>query len=204
MSNNHEVYIGKLDGAVVYIGEGIHGRHKHLNSGVSNVYSANRIHFAAKSLDVEIYKDGISKQEAIELEKQLIEELNPLWNRTNRMHTVGLTRAYNKLAKEYQFKDNLLHGIVRAAMDLCDQDYCVTISDADFRVYTKGPSSIRQFVHSNSKRDSTMPLRPPIGHVLENFERYSVDGQEWYKFKINKMLLDYPERFLKRSLVIHD
>lgn len=75
----HEVYIGRYEGAVVYVGEGRKGRHVHLNSGISNIYIANLLHFRGQRIDVEVIpvKD---KKDAEVLELQLIQELNPAWN----------------------------------------------------------------------------------------------------------------------------
>lgn len=75
----HEVYIGHYEGEVVYVGEGVQGRHKHLNSGVSNVYEANRIHFLGGWIDTEVIPVE-SKEEARTLELTLINEYHPRWN----------------------------------------------------------------------------------------------------------------------------
>ena len=45
--NCYEVYICKVDGEIVYIGSGKHGRHKHCTSGCSHVYELNKMHFLA-------------------------------------------------------------------------------------------------------------------------------------------------------------
>lgn len=77
--NSHEVYIGKINNEYKYIGSGKIGRHKHLNSGTSSVYQANKLHFDGGCLSVEvIYYD--SKQEALAKEIELIKTYQPEWN----------------------------------------------------------------------------------------------------------------------------
>jgi hypothetical protein len=51
---SYEVYIGRIDGVIKYIGSGRKGRHKHLNSGVSNVYEANKAHFSGGKMVVDV------------------------------------------------------------------------------------------------------------------------------------------------------
>lgn len=75
----HEVYIARLDGDVLYVGEGVKGRHQHVNSGVSNVYELNRLHFQGKVIDVEVIECN-SKKEADNIETRLILNLKPLYN----------------------------------------------------------------------------------------------------------------------------
>lgn len=77
--NLYEVYIGRLDGEIFYIGHGKLGRHKHLNSGVSHIYDANLKHFQGQFLDIEVdlFPDKDSAQER---EKFLISKYKPVWN----------------------------------------------------------------------------------------------------------------------------
>jgi hypothetical protein len=75
----HEVYIGRVDDQVVYVGEGRKDRHMHLNSGISNVYFANKHHFRGGKVEIEVVP-LMSKEEGVIKEKELIQELNPLWN----------------------------------------------------------------------------------------------------------------------------
>lgn len=75
----YEVYIGKLNGEYKYIGSGRKGRHKHLNSGVSNVYQANKLHFEGGGLSVEVFYYN-SKEESLKKEVELITAHQPEWN----------------------------------------------------------------------------------------------------------------------------
>lgn len=118
--NNHIVYIGRLGGEVVYVGEGVEDRYLHLNSGVSHVYEANRAHFEDKTIDVEIYRESLTKEYAMGVEKELIVELQPLWNRTHTDKSKlrkqirkpldnckELLMYYNKLALIYACADDM-------------------------------------------------------------------------------------------------
>ena len=75
-----EVYVGRLGDEVVYVGQGKVDRHKHLNSGVSHVYEANMAHFAGNVIGIEVLLlDG--KGMAVAKEAELIQELQPRWNK---------------------------------------------------------------------------------------------------------------------------
>lgn len=82
-----EVYIGRVDGIIKYIGHGKKGRHKHLNSGVSHIYQANQLHFLGGCVEVsvDVYK---TKEEASRIEKELIVKHKPEWNV---VHNEGVT-----------------------------------------------------------------------------------------------------------------
>lgn len=75
----YEVYIVRHEGVPMYVGEGKEGRYLHVNSGTSNVYEANRMHFQGIELDVEVITVQ-DKEASVELERELIKELRPAWN----------------------------------------------------------------------------------------------------------------------------
>ena len=78
------VYIGKLDNRVVYVGRGSGDRLWHLNSGCSHVYEANKNHFKGDmKVEVTIFRSDLSREDADILEKELILELKPEWNKTH-------------------------------------------------------------------------------------------------------------------------
>lgn len=74
------VYIAKCENEIVYIGQGKGDRWKHCIGGKSHCYGLNALHFQGSVVTVEILKDGMSKQEAMELEYQLIKEFSPVHN----------------------------------------------------------------------------------------------------------------------------
>ena len=80
MKYNKIVYVGFIKGQVIYVGYGTSGREKHLNNGISHVYNANKYHFNGGWVDVQIVKEGLNKEQALELEELLIDELKPVWN----------------------------------------------------------------------------------------------------------------------------
>ena len=53
----YEVYMCKFQDDVLYIGSGKIGRHTHCDSGISNVYGLNRLHFGGVELDTD-WKSG--------------------------------------------------------------------------------------------------------------------------------------------------
>lgn len=82
--NNYEVYVAKSkDGMVLYVGQGKVDRHKHLSSGVSHVYEANRWHHNNKFFSTEVVALMETKKEAEEVEDRLIAELRPCWNKVS-------------------------------------------------------------------------------------------------------------------------
>ena len=79
--NCYEVYVCRVDGDIVYIGSGRHGRHKHCDSGCSHVYELNRIHFLVDStITVTVLHGNLSQQESLGIEKNLIETHKPKFN----------------------------------------------------------------------------------------------------------------------------
>lgn len=82
MGNNHIAYAAfDSEGNCLYVGEGKPDRYKHITSGVSHVYEANRWHFAGKKVIVKILYEGLTKDEAVSKEKEQIDKLKPAWNK---------------------------------------------------------------------------------------------------------------------------
>ena len=78
----YEVYMCKVDCEIVYVGQGQVGRSRHCVSGISHVYELNRIHFSEmrNSVEVEIVKFFVSKDDALKLELDLIKKHLPRFN----------------------------------------------------------------------------------------------------------------------------
>ena len=51
----YEVYMCKFQYDVLYIGSGKIGRYTHCDSGISNVYGLNRLHFGGVELDKQYF-----------------------------------------------------------------------------------------------------------------------------------------------------
>lgn len=81
-TKSYEVYVVKSkNGEVLYVGEGLSGRHKHVSSGVSHVYDLNKFYFSGRKLIVRVVWQGNTKQGAISHEKLLIDTLKPKFNK---------------------------------------------------------------------------------------------------------------------------
>ena len=50
------VYIASHNGEIYYVGHGVYGREKHVNSGCSHVYELNKMHFQGIKFEVSIKK----------------------------------------------------------------------------------------------------------------------------------------------------
>ena len=83
MSTVYEVYQCKYKGEVVYIGQGVRGRHRHCNSGCSHVYELNKIHFleGSECLETTIIQEFSSKVEADNAEFYAIQRERPVLNK---------------------------------------------------------------------------------------------------------------------------
>lgn len=80
--DNHIVYAAHdVNGNCLYIGEGQPYRYKHITSGTSHIYEANRLHFAGVRIIVEVLHTGLTKKESERIESELIKEMKPLWNK---------------------------------------------------------------------------------------------------------------------------
>lgn len=92
MKNNHIVYAAfDSKGNCLYVGEGKPDRYKHITSGVSHVYEANKWHFKKKFIRVDILYSGLTKEEAVTLEKEMIRKLHPAWNKSDVSYRAKLT-----------------------------------------------------------------------------------------------------------------
>ena len=91
----YEVYMCKFQDDVLYIGSGKIGRHKHCDSGTSNIYGLNRLHFGDVELGVSVVGTFKSQQESLEEEKRLIKLHKPKFNK---IHNTSLdsSKFYNK------------------------------------------------------------------------------------------------------------
>ena len=78
MKNNHIVYMAMYRDTCMYIGSGKPDRHKHINSGISHCYQANKHHFRGEVCDIEIPYKGLSKEDSLRIEKELISEIKPI------------------------------------------------------------------------------------------------------------------------------
>lgn len=137
----YEVYMCKVNGEIVYIGQGKVGRSRHCVSGISHVYGLNKLHFSEMrdSVEVDIIKFFLSKDDALKLELDLIKKHLPRFNTVHKpsAHKNDLKNfnhyrkimlntpenmtkihvdLYNKLYKEffdfYQYKNTVSGDII--------------------------------------------------------------------------------------------
>lgn len=77
----HYVYFCYVDGVLRYIGEGKGDRWKHCNSGKSSCALLNKYHFSDCKIDVVKVHEGLSKEDALLLEREHIRAHKlKLWN----------------------------------------------------------------------------------------------------------------------------
>ena len=131
----------KVDGEIVYVGQGQVGRSRHCVSGISHVYGLNKLHFSEMrdSVEVDVVKFFLSKDDALKLELDLIKKHLPRFNTVHKpsAHKNDLKNfshyrkimldtpenmtkihvdLYNKLYKEffdfYQYKNTVSGDII--------------------------------------------------------------------------------------------
>lgn len=130
MENNiHIVYVAyDINGLCMYVGEGKPDRWKHLVSGISHVYEANRWHFDNRKLDIKIVAEGLSKEDAVKLEAEKIKELYPAWNKCEygtmtlvfmANHAVGLYRQFVKENRNNGRLTSKQEKMKRIIKDMC-------------------------------------------------------------------------------------
>lgn len=104
MSNDYIVYAAfDKEGNCLYVGEGKPERYKHITSGVSHVYEANKWHFGNRYISVEILHKGLTKKKAVELEKVEIANRKPAWNKAehNTMALMNMCKYVSKEVREF-------------------------------------------------------------------------------------------------------
>lgn len=102
----YEVYIVRRSkaGDILYIGEGMRGRHSHTTSGVSHVYELNKLHFEGVDVHIEIYGYYKTKKEVKSIESNLIIELDPFYNRrltVGRSEKQKVCSHFNKMIQDF-------------------------------------------------------------------------------------------------------
>ena len=93
------VYAGYVGNTCVYVGSGKEGKEEHLNSGISNIYQANQVHFKGKHIEVKVLESCVTKKRVGILEKRYIQQLKPVWN-TPYVGDSILIRKYGKVLRD--------------------------------------------------------------------------------------------------------
>lgn len=75
------VYEVRHEGIPVYIGSGLEDRYLHVRSGKSHSVDLNRLFFTdPDNVVVTILRDGLTKEESLEIEKEYIQAYSPIYN----------------------------------------------------------------------------------------------------------------------------
>ena len=78
----YEIYKVSYKGQVVYVESGLQGvRHLHAKSGASHIPALNKLYFEdGDNMIVNILRDGLTKEESLEYEKEYIQAIKPEMN----------------------------------------------------------------------------------------------------------------------------
>ena len=125
----YEVYICKYNGEIVYVGEGIRGRHRHCNSGKSHVYELNELYFTGDKTLFNIDVSYVaSKKIARETETRLIKKYKPKFNKvgvTNDRGAKGVFCARFKLLLTNAVNDSDLTSLKKEKLNVCFDQFLI-------------------------------------------------------------------------------
>lgn len=111
------VYIASHNGEIYYVGHGVYGREKHVNSGCSHVYELNKMHFQGIKFEVSIEKFE-TKSEAAKQEEDIIKAIRPKLNKVfltennkiQKMRCLGEFKKFiNNKALEFKKENKCQH-----------------------------------------------------------------------------------------------
>ena len=189
MKNNHIVYAAfDSKGNCLYVGEGKPDRYKHITSGVSHVYEANKWHFANKQVVVKILHEGLTKEQALAKEKLEINSLRPAWNKCE-YGTMQLLQMCNFVSKEIKSytKINTRHKSKQTMYTTLAKDLCKLLDTKGETTITQGQSwnsiKIPNGFMSHLAKDG-YNYYAPLKHLFEvvrdnESQSYSVKLKNW-------------------------
>ena len=105
-------HINRLTGVVRYIGS---GTSTGINPRPSAKSGRNKRHLAEwDELDFVVIKDNLTKEEALQLEAELVNNPDDDWNLLNaaKVHTVALELDYNRLSENFEISTSSPSGLV--------------------------------------------------------------------------------------------
>ena len=123
----YEVYMCKFQDDVLYIGSGKIGRHTHCDSGISNVYGLNRLHFGGVELDVKVLKTFKNQKDSIDEEVRLIKLYSPKFNKVYNLSTNS-----HKLNNNYYLDDVCNDDLKAEIYHLKSENFDLIDCDDDF------------------------------------------------------------------------
>lgn len=114
------VYIAKINDVIRYIGVGSKDRYKHVSSGISGCYDLNKAHFNGEEIEVEIFKDGLTREECLGIERDLINQhKNTVFNKVLPPHDMeylpleDMRTTFERLPKNTMFQVSKLKTIFK-------------------------------------------------------------------------------------------
>lgn len=199
----HEVYIVRYKGEVLYIGEGKKGRSEHVHSGVSNIYTLNKLHFSGEVFDMEVISCDC-KEQSKELEKKLIKSLRPLYNTEHsktEYELKSMRRELKVFDQEYlpELYSNPTYGVIKASVKNMSNQMTSLVTPTDLRIACPGivghngiASTITRFYNNPTSK---------LHWFLDNFDRTEVNGL--YRLKLKEELLGQGifTRYLTRAFI---
>lgn len=205
----YECYIVKDEsGRVVYVGEGVQGRHKHVNSGISHVYELNKRHFEKHIWDVHVQQCG-SKTQAQDMELALIHEHNPEFNVHNtstRDFRKKITKLRKNLTDVVELKPD---KVIEKTAILYGLLSCHLTGGGDIKVRRHVfEIEVKPFIDEYGIRASpnkiynrlTHLLRKPTGSIRKTIINHYWIEDDCVVIELNwKLIEDYGERSFTRE-----
>jgi hypothetical protein len=106
--NDYIVYEVRRNNIPIYIGSGKKGREEHVKSGSSHNPELNKLFFTVPhELVVTIIREGLSKEESLEMEKSYIQAISPELNivYTNK-HSKAIIDGRKKRNRSKSYRSN--------------------------------------------------------------------------------------------------
>ena len=123
---DYYVYVCRVDGEVAYVGYGRGGRFKHCTSGTSHNIELNKAVILGKVVTVDKHTEGLPESEARKLEKQLILQMKPAFNKTNKSISVSFDESSLEVCVgEYYVNSALVYVQIETQRDT--RKHCLTV-----------------------------------------------------------------------------
>ena len=186
MSDKYIVYKASVRGVTMYIGHGRVGREKHIISGTSHVYAANKAHFEGVLVDVTVLCEFQSKEEARLKEGEMINKYKPSQNKVvsarDHLQTSKDRKAYlEKVYKKFSVTNNKQKEFIKMVLAKLGPNLECTLSFTDLRFHMTNPTP--QYLSEVSKKALL-----PLNNIL-TCQRVKVGV-----YKVEWILEDHPLR----------
>lgn len=199
MMSGYEVYKCRLDGNVIYVGQGKTNRHKHCNSGCSHVYELNKMHFQGIVFDVAV-KRVKTKYDAILLENHYIQKYKPKYN------TVGIADNRQEVANvRAAFKKALTDDIKYTRLPLSQKNKMYKIIDEFIKYHTHNDlteNGLRLRGHGVYKSSGFKVLATCVNNMKVG---RGMDSTNTTPYQLHRILNDHFNKFYDHPInqIIH-